>query len=416
MARPRFVIAALLMAAGLSACASPLASQQIDQAATAVAGTLSALSGASPAAPPLASPSPIASPAPTQPPAPTPVPGALPQPLYYLNKDADGRMQVFRLAQDGRTVQQITFEPADVDDLDLSPVDGSLAYVSNNQLLLVDGNGAGRRILLDGGGRDANSPFVNQVSSPAWSPDGRTLAFGYNGLNFYSLDSGNIQKALEDRLDDSAGFAIPRELYTPGPYAPDGSRLLVRIGFYEGETFGVYRPADNSLVRFTRSDGAMICCELRWTPDGGGLYAASASIGTVDSGLLYLDAASGEARILLPGSAPDGTFNFAAGPQVGRDGKLYFFFNNLPQIPVTSHTPLYLVRSDTDGATGRARLKQEAFDSINEVLWAPDAGLAVVVGGPGDAVAAGGAARVVYPDERPDLALLDFAEDVHWGK
>jgi hypothetical protein len=407
MARFRIVTVMLLVAAALAACASPFGVQPLDQAATAVAQTLSAVSPAPPVLP---------TPAPTQQPAPTPVPDLLPHTLYYLNHVEAGLTQVYRLATDGKTVQQITFEPADVGAFDVSPVDGSVAYVSNNQLILVDSNGAGRRILVDGGPLDPNAPFLNNVSSPAWSIDGQTIAYGHEGLNFYTVSDGSIRKVLENKIDtQSQAFPLPQELYAPLRYSPDGTMLLVSIGFYEGGAFGAYRLADNTLTRFTRADGGMVCCELRWVPDSSGLYVASASIGMVESGLSYVDARTGDVRILLPGSAPDGTYNFAAGPQVGRDGKLYFFFNNLPQIPVTSHTPLYLVRSDSDGVTGRTQLKQDPLKYINEVLWAPDASLAVVAGGPTDDVNAGGPAEIVYPDERPNLPLLDFAQDLHWG-
>jgi Tol biopolymer transport system component len=339
----------------------------------------------------------------------------LPHSLYYLNNDKAGLLQVFRVAKDGKTFQQITFEPARVDSFDVSPIDGSVAYGSNNQLLLVDANGAGRRILLDGGAVDGNAPFMNSVGNPVWSPDGKTIAFGHNGLNFYSLDTGSINNVLPDEVDTSAGFPIARSLYSPNRYSPDGTKLLINIGFYEGGTYGVYRFSDNTVLRLSRSDGSMVCCEVRWVPDGSGLYVASRSIGMADSGLGYADASTGNVTMLLPGSAPDTTFNFAAGPQVGRDGKLYFFFNNLPQIPTASHTPLYLVRSGTDGVTGRAQLKPDIYQNINEVLWAPDASLAVIADAPIDAVNAGGTAEIVYPDNRPDVVLTEFAQDMHWG-
>ena len=406
MARYRFAIAALLLGAAVLACGLPTSLQQVDQAATAVAQTLSAVSPA---------PTALASPAPTQQPAATAARSVLPRPLYYLSKDKGSLLQVFRMAQDGKTVQQITFEPANVDQFDVSPVDGSVAYSSNNQLILVDSNGAGRRILVDGGPVDMNARFLNGLGSPVWSVDGKTIAYSHQGLNFYSLDDGGISKVLENKIDNTPGFPMPLELYAPVQYSPDGTKLLIRIGFYEGGAFGIYRLADNTVIRFSRPDGNMVCCELRWVPDSSGLYAASASLGMVDSGLSYLDASSGKVTILLPGSAPDTTYNFAAGPQVGRDGKLYFFFNNLPQIPTASHTPLYLVRSDTDGATGRTQLKPDAYNNINEVLWAPDASLAIVVGGPTDDVFAGGSAEIVYPNDQPNLVLLDFAQEVRWG-
>ena len=150
-------------------------------------------------------------------------------------------------------------------------------------------------------------------------------------------------------------------------------------------------------------------------PDSSGLYVASSTIGMVDLGLWYVSADTGLVSLLLPGSAPDGTYNFAAGPQVGPDGKLYFFFNNLSQIPTGGHTPLSLYRAATDGVKDRTQLKQEVFQNINEVLWAPDASLAIVAEGNTPDVYSGGVASIVYPDDRADVKLTDFAQDMHWG-
>ncbi len=411
MTRTKILSAALVLGLAILACTSPIASQPLDQAATTVAQTLAAI----PASTPLASPAPQQPTEATQAPAPTATADLLPHSLYFLNNDKAGLMQVFRLAKDGKTLQQITYEPASVADFDVSPVDGSVAYSSNNQLLLVDTNGAGRRTLADGGPVDDNNRFTNSVGVPVWSRDGKTIAFSHGGLNFYSIETGTIKKVLENQIDTSAGFPIVKETYAPDAYSPDGTRLLINIGFYEGGTFAIYHPADNTVIRFSQAQSGNLCCEVRWVPDGSGLYVAGSAIGMVDSGLGYVNADTGQVTILLPGSAPDGTYNFAAGPQVGPDGKLYFFFNNLPQIPVSGHTPLSLYRADTDGTKDRTQLSKEVFETLNEVLWAPDASLAVIAEGPTADVYSGGIASIVYPDGRPDVKLVDFAQSMHWG-
>jgi len=404
MIRLRLLLAALLLAAAVLACSGAAAPQAESPAGTVVAQTLQALASATPPATPL----------PTQTLAPTTAPDPLPHPLYFLNNDKTGLLQVFRLARDGKTIQQMTFEPAAVESYDVSPKDGSLVYDTNNQMYWVDASGAGRRLLVDGGPVDDNTRFTNSVGVPVWSPDGAIIAFSHGGLNFYTVASGAINKVMENQIDSSAGFPVVRELYGPVGYSPDGSKLLISIGFYEGGTYGIYHPADNTLVRLSRADGGMVCCDLRWVPDGSGLYVSSPSIGIIESGLWYVDASTGTVTTLLPGSASDTTYNFADAPQVGRDGKLYFFFNNLPQIP-TGHTPMYLVRSGTDGVTGREQLQPNAFNGINEVLWAPDASLAVVAFAPVEDVTVGGEAEIVYPDGRPNLSLVPFAEQLRWG-
>ncbi len=411
MTRFRILFAALLLAAAILACASPIASQPLQQAATNVAQTLSAITPVAP----LPSPQVLQPGEATQPPSPSAVPGLLPHTLYYLNNDKNGLLQVFRLSTDGKTVQQITFEPAAVDGFDVSPRDGSVVYGSNNQLLLVDGNGAGRRTLVDGGAVNDNNRFVNSVGSPVWSPDGKTIAFSHDGLSFYSIDTGAITLVMQNQINTDQGFPIVKEVYSPDRYSPDGTKLLISIGFYEGGTWGIYSPSGNSVVRFNQAQTGNTCCEVHWVPDSSGLYIAGQAIGMVDSGLEYVNADTGVVTDLLPGSAPDTTYNFAAGPQIGPDGNLYFFFNNLPQIPTSGHTPMYLYRAGTDGVKDRTKLKPEEFDTLNEVLWAPDASLAVVAEGPVADVYSGGIVSIVYPDSRPDVKLVDFGQSLHWG-
>ncbi len=138
MFRLKILSAVIVLALAVLACATPFAGPQLNSAGTAVSQTLAAIQASTPLASPVAA-------QPTQAPAATSAPDLLSHPLYFLNNDKGGLVQIFRLAVDGKTVQQITFEPANVDSFDVSPLDGSIAYGSNNQLLLVDANGAGRR-------------------------------------------------------------------------------------------------------------------------------------------------------------------------------------------------------------------------------------------------------------------------------
>ncbi len=152
-----------------------------------------------------------------------------------------------------------------------------------------------------------------------------------------------------------------------------------------------------------------------WIPDGTGLYIASPSLGMVESGLFYADASSGAVTALLPGAPPDGTYNFADAAKVGPDGMLYFFFNNLPDIPTSGHTPLFMVRSASDGVTGRTSLLSSAFQNVNEILWAPDASLAVLCVAADPNAYTGGRLTIAYPDGRPGIVLPASAHLLRWG-
>jgi hypothetical protein len=159
----------------------------------------------------------------------------LPHAFYYRGTDNAGLTQVFRLERDGTTWRQLTSEPVDVNDYDVSLADGLVAYVANNQLLLVNADGSDRRVVVDGGPVDENNPFLNLINSPVFSPDGQTLAYGHKGLNLYDVSTGASNLVIENQIEDSgSGFLFPKELYWPERYSPDGSKLLITLGYYEG--------------------------------------------------------------------------------------------------------------------------------------------------------------------------------------
>lgn len=340
----------------------------------------------------------------------------LPHTFYYRGTGDAGRAQVFRLERDGVSRRQLTSESADVIDYDVSPIDGSVAYVANNQLLLVNADGSGRQVLVDGGPLNENEPFVNLITSPVFSPDGGTLAFGHKGLNLYNIGTGASSLVIENQIDDSGGgFLFPRELYWPERYSPDGSKLLITLGYYEGASAAVYDPATGGLVRLQGGEGALICCdEMEWSPDGSSFYSASSAMGMFSSGMWRVDTSNGVVTTLFSSNLDSGTFVYADEPYPAPDGQLYFFFAETTT-EFMSRTPLQLVRSAPDGVTGRTVLRAETFELMNEALWAPDASFVVAAFAPDQDTYQGGRAEIVYFDGGPNVVLDDFAQQMKWG-
>ena len=402
MRSPKVAFGILAAVLAILACTSPLAVATLQPPGTGVALTLQAVASETAAA--LPAPSPTLT-----------VPPLLPRPLYFLDHDAAGLSQIFRLEVDGHTVRQISFEPMTVDSYGVSPKDGQIAYTSNNQLFLIGSDGSARQLLLDGGPVDENNRWTHSVGAPVWSRDGAMLAYSYGGLNLLTFSDGQTRRILDNQVDTTPGFPIVHEIYSPASFSPDGTRLLVSIGFYEGGTYGIYSLAGGTLTRLRRADGGTVCCHTSWIPDGTGIYITSPSLGMIESGLFYADAFSGQVSALLSAHPADGTYNFADAAQPGPDGKLYFFFNSLPEIPASGHTPLYLVRSSSDGITGRTRLLPDAFHNLNEILWSPDASLAILVIAPDPNTYTGGRAEIVYPDARPAVPLVPSAQHLQWG-
>jgi hypothetical protein len=342
----------------------------------------------------------------------------LPYTLYYLGIDSAGLIQVFRIEPDGVTQRQVTSEPLTVNDYDVSRIDGSVAYVANNQLILVNADGSNRRLLVDGGPVDPNNPFISTISAPVFSPDGQTLAFGYQGLRLYSFATSDSDLILENQIDDvGGGLYVPRELYSPERYSPDGTRLLITLGYYEGASSAIYSPATNELVRLEGGEGALICCDdTEWSSDSKSVYAASPTMGMFSSGLWRVDAATGAVATLLPGDAGGGNFNVADEAYLAPDGQLYFLFATVaaPEGIIT-RSPLQAVRSASDAVTGRTVLSSETFQLLNEALWAPDASFLVAVTAPAPEIYQGGEARIVYFDGRPGVVVAPSVQQLKWG-
>ena len=342
----------------------------------------------------------------------------LPAAFYYLGADSAGLMQVFRIERDGATQDQVTSESEDISDYDVSPVDGSVAYVANNQLLLINADGSDRRILVDGGAVDVNNPFVTMVGSPVFSLDGETLAYGHKGLQLLSLATGESRLVIENQIDDIGdGLFVPRELYQPERYSPDGTKLLITLGYYEGASSAIYYPATNALVRLTGAEGALICCDdTKWSADSASFYAANPTMGMFSSGLWRVNAATGEVTTLISGDAGAGNYNLADEAYLAPDGQLYFLFATVPAPEgIITRSPLQLVRSAPDGVTGRTVLSSEDFQLLNEALWAPDASFLVAAMAPSEEIYQGGEARIIYIDGRPSVVLAPFAQRMKWG-
>jgi Tol biopolymer transport system component len=351
-------------------------------------------------------------------PEPEPAAGLLPHSLYYLGADSAGLTQVFRIERDGTTRNQVTSETANVLDYGVSPVDGSVAYVIENQLLLVNGDGSDRRVLFEGEAVDENNPFVNRISSPVFSPSGQTLAYSYRGLNLYALATGVNNLVIENDTEDmSGGIVFPNELYIPEKYSPDGSKLLITLAYYEGASAAIYYPDSKALVRLKDAEGAFICCgDANWTQDSSTLYSANPSMGMFSSGLWRVDAATGAVTTLIPGEAGDGTYNLPDEPFLAPDGRLYYFYANVPGGDVfVSRPPFQPVSSEPDGVTGRTVLHEDTLDYMNEALWAPDATFVIVASAPVPEVYQGGRAEIVYLDGRPNVELSPFSQQMEWG-
>ena len=92
----------------------------------------------------------------------------LPQSIYYLI-GSDEQAQVWRLGIDGLMTNQITQEDAGVREFAVSPIDGNLAYVTENKLYLVDRSGQTRKLIADNIQQSLEAEHYGPVG-PLWKP------------------------------------------------------------------------------------------------------------------------------------------------------------------------------------------------------------------------------------------------------
>lgn len=411
--KKQVLFALALLLAGTLACSVLTPSVEAPSAQnieTIVASTFAALT--------VTVPQDTATPPPVDPQQPPAAQEVLPRPLYFRNNDGAGLLQVYRLETDAKQLTQLTFEPANVEYYDVSQADGTLVFVSNNQMFLANADGSNRRMIVDGGARDENNPFLNTIISPVFSPNGQTIAYGYMGLNFYATASGQTNRVLENDIDDlGSGMFVPREMYWPQHYSPAGDKLAITLGYYEGASSAIYYPNGNALVRLSGGEGAAICCgDTEWSADGASLFAAYPYMGMYSSGMWRIDTASGAVATLLPGDPGNGTFQFADDPFPGPDGFLYYFFATAPNtMEFITRPALQLVRSEADGATGRTVLRPETFELMNESLWSPDGHFVIAAMAPIQDVYQGGQLNLYPVDGGPVTSLVSFGMDMRWG-
>jgi hypothetical protein len=348
----------------------------------------------------------------------------LPHSLYFLGRDSQSLTQIYRMERDGRTQTQLTFEPVNVTDYDVSLADGSLAYVASNQLLLADADGSNRRVLVDGG----TGPDLRGFYSPVFSPDGGTLAYAHNGLKLYSLSTGVSNLVIEDQYGDPMpeGQRLPIETYSPERYSPDGTKLLLALGHWEvAPSHAVYHPGTNALVRYAEVKDYIYCCSFHggpvWSPDSSSFYGVASVHDTAyQFGELWrVDAANGTlTRTFSSPLAGSETVYLPVEPYLAPDGQLYFFFGTYDVDSGFFDAPvLELVRSAPDEVTDRTVLRDENFVLMDEALWAPDASFVIVASSVGrNWDLDGGVLELYYTDGQKEAVwLAPYGGQMKWG-
>ena len=163
------------------------------------------------------------------------------------------------------------------------------------QLLIADADGETPRVIAT-----SREPLM----SPAWSPDGRRIAYvgyerGYSAIYVQTPTTGDLLKFVGEKGINGAPS-----------WSPDGSKLVVTLSYETNPDLYVIDLASRTKRRLT--DNPAIDTEASWSPDGSQIAFLSDRGGSAQ--IYMVPASGGEARRItfegkrneMPRFSPDG--------------------------------------------------------------------------------------------------------------
>jgi TolB protein len=158
----------------------------------------------------------------------------------------------------------------------------------------------------DGAGEETALASLEPIISPAWSPDGRRLAY----VSFENKKPVVYVHSLQDgKRNVAANF---KGSNSAPAWSPDGSRLAVSLSRDGGSQIYAVNPDGSNVRRLTQSSG--IDTEPVFTPDGQSLYFTSDRGGSPQ--IYRMPANGGEAQRVTF----EGTYNVS--PRISPDGRV----------------------------------------------------------------------------------------------
>jgi Tol biopolymer transport system component len=297
----------------------------------------------------------------------------LPAPVYFLRGG-----QIWRLAADGQTQQQITRETAAVESFDVSPGDAALVYVAGNALVHTDALGEDRQVLLSGpalppvadklAALNNRERISGKIGTALWSPAGDRIAYTQNGLQVMALPSGEVQTAHPNGYIPEQGEATDRLVIASViSWSPDGQHLLVVFYSYRLDSIYHQKVGLKTLSGSLSTVGDCVSCTFGWQPDSQVFYLANPSFGGSEA-LSRCTVADGRCT-WIGQDVPARTAFFYGYPHAPNSDEVYVFTGTSPdrgQPPEAFR--LYRVGSNGGGIIELRKDEQ----TIQTALWARD--------------------------------------------
>jgi Tol biopolymer transport system component len=145
-----------------------------------------------------------------------------------------------------------------------SPDRSRLAYIAaEGSLVVVNADGSGERVILEGGRPSSLGAYANY---PAWSPDGKRIAFSSIGIQVINADGSQRTRLTSPGAGDPANEDTAKQ----PAWSPDGSRIVFNaqsLPVTSSERLEIMN-ADGTNRRVLTADHRFRLGQPSWSPDG----------------------------------------------------------------------------------------------------------------------------------------------------
>jgi TolB protein len=247
--------------------------------------------------------------------------------------------------------------------------------------------GAGGRLwVMNADGSNQKPLTAGQASDPAWSPDGRRLAFtGDSGIYVMDADGTNIVRVTNGGVEPT--------------WSPDGARIAFSL--LRWDSTGT-QPILSQRLAVVSADGSAFAWlssgaydeSPAWSPDGTKIaFVRDLNDGETPTAI-YIMLVAHPSAIAPATFLPGGGRCSQSAPAWTPDGKSLLFWSGCPEAPGSFSGPFGFAVGNADGSgTMTAVLSDVSETYQSDPAWSPD-GRWIAFGSPGTDV--GGANSMIY--------------------